>query len=360
MIKSQDILSLIFSGEINPYEILGISKTNENLSEKEIRNYYKKRALVLHPDKTKGKTEIEFKILHICYKYLVSQLEQVSQNKKKYASVLRNKTELYNKNAGAAAFASSRESDDQLKEYYASYGASVNSNWDDASVRKKYLIDDTQGGVDEYLKSSEGKKKYTSYSSALKDSEIKNLIGKFNIDKFNAIFERMKGIQEGEMSLMKYDAKKLVPVHIQGDTTVTEIAKVDDVILVHKTKASKAKYQGMSSCSDVSKFRLTPDIVKGVSKKEIKAQKEQRVNPKKMSNSEIKKRISESRELNISKDDIETEDQFYARLGHEYAQHEQESSEFISKNLHIFPKALQNKIRKELIGKQMLYLDYNN
>ncbi len=354
MIKSQDILSLINSGEINPYEILGILKT-QDLNEKELRNCYKKRALVLHPDKTKGKTEIEFKILHICYKYLSSQLSQLEKNKQNYSTALRNKTEVRHKKGGNLK--ATRENDDQLKEYYASYDASINSNWDDADFRKKYLIDDTQGGVDEYLKSSKSKKKYNNYSSALKDNEIKNLIGKFNIDKFNAIFEKMKGLQEGEMSLIKYDAKKLVPIHIQGDTTVTEIAKVDDVILVHKTKASKDKYQGMSSCSDVSKFTLTPDIVKGLSKKEIKAQKEQRVNPKKLSNSEIKQRIRESRELNISKDDLETEDQFYARLGESYAQHEQESSEFISKNLHIFPKALQNKIRNQIMGNSMLYLD---
>jgi hypothetical protein len=58
--------------DIDAYEFLGVSDFCQDKNE--IRTAYKEKSLLLHPDKTMGKTEVEFKILHKCYKFAMRNI----------------------------------------------------------------------------------------------------------------------------------------------------------------------------------------------------------------------------------------------------------------------------------------------
>lgn len=53
--------------DIDPYKVVGVKR---KCTKKELKDLYIKKALVLHPDKTNGKTEVQFKLLNECYNYI--------------------------------------------------------------------------------------------------------------------------------------------------------------------------------------------------------------------------------------------------------------------------------------------------
>lgn len=57
---------------LDPYDVLGVSKED---SLKKIKKYYLKKALILHPDKTGGKTKKEFQILKEAYNSILNDFE---------------------------------------------------------------------------------------------------------------------------------------------------------------------------------------------------------------------------------------------------------------------------------------------
>lgn len=57
---------LLLKYDINPYDFLEIT---EEADIKAIKLAYKKKAKILHPDKSGGKTEMKFKLLNLCYKF---------------------------------------------------------------------------------------------------------------------------------------------------------------------------------------------------------------------------------------------------------------------------------------------------
>jgi curved DNA-binding protein CbpA len=66
--------------DINPYQFLGVSETC-NLQQ--LKDAFIRKASVIHPSKTNGKTEIEFKILSECYNFLKSNLQPKATSKAK-------------------------------------------------------------------------------------------------------------------------------------------------------------------------------------------------------------------------------------------------------------------------------------
>jgi curved DNA-binding protein CbpA len=70
--------------KVNPYDILGV---NENDTMEKIEKEYKKRALLLHPDKSKLKKELSnrmFKVLNKCFEYIkqkkINKLNELENN----------------------------------------------------------------------------------------------------------------------------------------------------------------------------------------------------------------------------------------------------------------------------------------
>lgn len=57
---------------IDPFEIVGVSR---KCDKKSLKKEYLKRAMMLHPDKNQGKTEVEFKLLVESYNYIKNCLE---------------------------------------------------------------------------------------------------------------------------------------------------------------------------------------------------------------------------------------------------------------------------------------------
>jgi len=360
--KSSNILDCIESGDINPLEVLGIDKSSslENLTESIIKKKYKTKALIIHPDKTNGTTELEFKILHTCYKYLIYTISEANNDYNDYFNALKNKTTLPKRNNTS----SKRETDAELKKYY-DKDINIYSDWNtNTKLRQQYFVDDTQASEEEYLSNVSSKKKYNNYSQIASDSDfkIKNIVfknGKFNIDKFNAVFDKLK--QQNEKQIIKYSVDELLPVHIIGDNTVTEIAKIDDHAFLHNTKKSKEMYNSIKKLND-GELKLDPSILKKVSKKDIDLQKKIRLDSKKVSSKEVAF-FSKTRQdtSNINRESMESEDSFLNRQAKKYVQHKKESEQFIKKNIRVFPKSIQNNITSYLTdsSSQLNFIEYD-
>lgn len=347
MLKTDNILNLIESGEIDPYEILELDQPAD---EKAIRKAYKKKALYVHPDKNGGKKSLEFIILHVSYKYLIN----TNSSESSYFNILKHKKDYNN------TFSESRrESDAQFRDILAGYDASLESNWEDPNVRKQFFADDTQISLDEDLKTQKGKKKYTSYSEVLDDPDvkIKNLIfknGKFNIDKFNAVFDKLKQVNEESRGLVKYKKiRDLDALSTESSGLGSSVAvfkyNTEDGIAIHNQSKTKRENQDILNLDRVNdySFKLTPDLVKSVKKKDVTEKRKQRLDKSVVGKKELQQKNEELSE-DYSKLPHETEDQFLRRRAKEFEKTEVESRNYIENNIRIFPKALQNVIKQGL------------
>lgn len=159
--------------DIDPYEVLDLYNL-KNVDLKGLKKAYMKKARLIHPDKTKGSTEIEFKILQECYEYLKEEFDNtpVTTSQKDFQD-LRN---LHNEDPN---FEVDRPS--------SSRGGGV-----DHSVftkkRSDYMIDNLN--FDDFerkvtLKSKEQRKDEEEIFKAFKGK-------KFDLDKFNSLFELKK------------------------------------------------------------------------------------------------------------------------------------------------------------------------
>ena len=171
---------------IKPYKILGISKTATKL---EIKKAYKKLAKQLHPDKTNGDSDSEFKLLNACYIYV---LEMLVSNQTKTPDEL--KTEYKN-----------NESMEYTRDF-------KTTNFDDPETRRRLF---SNGSLDfEKVSRDKGPINY----GDVEKPNHKNIFNNknFDIDNFNAAFElhKKKDIYTGEIESI--DAiSSLSPLHIE-------------------------------------------------------------------------------------------------------------------------------------------------
>lgn len=163
---------------LNAYDILGI----DSLSDMEtIKKAYKKKAIIIHPDKTNGKTEADFKLLVIAYRYakencMFSEVSCQNELRSKHRDEIigedRHDKNIYNTN-----FQDDKErqvlfADDQI-------------NFEDFEEKMKRI----QNLPTSYTAE-------TFYKKDILDKMKTN--GKFNSDKFNAFFLKLK--KEGKTS----------------------------------------------------------------------------------------------------------------------------------------------------------------
>lgn len=158
--------SVLEKYNINPYKYLGIDE--EEIDKQVIKNAYKAKCKVLHPDKTNGKTELEFKLLVVSYKAII---------------------------AGLPEGVRTSVTDDRDTEYtYAKKFSEI--NLDDPNTRKEYFADDDidyeniQKEIERMEKMSTSYSSINVYKKELMDTFKKN--GKFDLDKFNALFVKLK------------------------------------------------------------------------------------------------------------------------------------------------------------------------
>lgn len=344
--KSLDILNLIQNNDINPYDILNITKSNSTYDI--IRKAYKKKALILHPDKTQGKTEYEFKILHVCYKYLITKLEkQLNEDKKKeyYFDILKNKKSFVNVNK--------RESNDQLKAAtIENKDISINSNWMDKNFRNYVLIEDDQQDEEEFFAEQKKYKKYNSYQEVLKDNKIDNFLfkknGKFCIKRFNALFELLKEQQDSSQMII-YDSKNIQPLNINGNNlSLGSIKCLEGIMTINDNKKTK-KNLVIDNCYEykqVSNIAQLKDLSKKLTKKKLK-EIENKTKINKLSNSEVKKNINEynKQHSNNMKNIItETEDELLYKKANEFVKYDNDTLNFTENNFNKLPLSIQNTI----------------
>lgn len=172
-------MDLLEKYNINPYDILEIDSLSDMNT---IKKAYKRKALLLHPDKTNGKTEGQFKLLVLSYKYA---------KKNCITSPVSSQMELL--------------SSDRTVENEITHNPDMNiynTNFEDKNERGKLFSDD-QIDFDQFEKYMERIQNLpTSYvaenfykKDILKTMKTK---GKFDIDKFNAFFLKLK--KEGKTS----------------------------------------------------------------------------------------------------------------------------------------------------------------
>jgi hypothetical protein len=175
--------------KINPYDILGIHQLSDIDT---IKKAYKKKALVLHPDKTNGRTEAEFKILVLSYKYA---------KKNCIVSPVSSDTELRKAEREEVSY------NNEMNIY--------NTNFEDPKERSK-LFSDNQIDFETFEKNMKRIQNLpTSYTaeSFYKEDILKKMKtnGKFDLDKFNAFFLKLK--KEGKTSTDLVKVEKVQAVN---------------------------------------------------------------------------------------------------------------------------------------------------
>ena len=342
-LSSNDIVDLIKKNKIDPYKILNIQTDTNDLDI--IKKAYKKKAVILHPDKTNGKTETEFVILSICYKYIIYKNSKKNELIQKYYNQYKNKENL-NKSD------SIRETNDQMKQYYTESNSPnpESDEWLNGNMRKNYFVDDTVISLDEYEKN---RKKDKIFMDKYKSSDLlKNKLidkkGNFNMKKFNEIFDAIKN--ENTRDLVVRDIKDLEPVHSDNiDMAYIYHSRELETVIANPSKSKKIgnmqEFKQLSINLDENKID------------EIMKRKTKDVKIKPMNKKEIKEKISKLKKLDIKKEDMETEDQLFYRKAEKDVKYHDEAEEFIERNMFIFPKQIQNKIRAKINYNQQKFLE---
>lgn len=189
---------------IDPYEYLGVSVTD---SREEVKNQYKKKAKILHPDKTGGKTEAEFKLLYISYKYII-------------------------KNCVDAPVATHEELKNSAREEEIAYDRTYyNTNFDDTQTRKELFVDDDLDLEEFQNHMSRVRGLSTTYSA---DNFYKKEVldtmktkGKFDLDKFNAFFKKLQ--KDGKIENQLVVKQKVVPCNLSDQ--YVNVNTFDDMMI---------------------------------------------------------------------------------------------------------------------------------
>lgn len=343
-LSSNDVINLIKTNKIDPYKILNLAN---NITDKNIiKNAYKKRALVLHPDKTNGKTETEFVILSICYKYIIYKNNKQNELLQKYYNQYKNDEEFKVAN-------SSRETDSQLKGYYKNELCPdpTSDEWLNKNTRKNYFIDDTVISLDEYETLRKKDKIFMDkfkFNKSLKNKLIDKK-GNFNMKKFNEIFEAIKN--ENTKDLVIRDIKDLEALYTDNiDMAYIYHSNELETVIANPAK-SKKLLGNMHEFKQIS-ADLDEDKINAIINKKTKSTK---IKP--ISKNEIKEKISKLKKLDINKENLETEEQLLYRKAEKDVKYHNEAEEFIEKNMFIFPKQIQNKIRAKINYNQQKFLE---
>lgn len=222
---------------IDPYKVLN-SKRDDTL--KSIKKKYHKLALKMHPDKkSKGASDLEFKILKECYLYVKDDLDIIIGDSTGCSSL----QELKEQRNTPVIYEESRNF--------------FTTNFEDPETRKKlFAVDDVPFSVKREVSVE------TSYSN-LENIIPENMFGKkkFNLKFFNEVFEARKNLNK---EVVTFKEPEYMPC--QSSLNCGGIAKYDGVIM----EASKP-YDG-----NLSSFKLKeqgPDFSIPQLKKLVKTMK---------------------------------------------------------------------------------------
>jgi hypothetical protein len=257
--------------KINPYDYLGI---DENADMKTIKKAYKYKAKIYHPDKNGGKTDVEFKILVLCYKH--AKQNCVSE------VVVRDFNEL-------------KEQSKVPQEVY--YEKSFyETDFNDPETRKEIFADDDidfESFEKEMKRIQSGKTSYSAenfYNKNIIDSMKTN--GKFDRDKFNAYFLKLK--KEGkiqDLQLVKVDEVKAY----NDDSKYMKVNVYDNMIINTDGGRKEGNYIEFRRTKKISNKDME-EIINTDTKVIDKLIKENKKNTGKMSRKKIKELVQKAGE----------------------------------------------------------------
>lgn len=267
-------MDLLNKLKINPYNFLDI---DPNSTKEVIKKAYKKKAKVLHPDKTNGKSEAEFKILYLCYKYCISNCIVVTTSDFKDLKEAERTEELsYSRNFYRTDF----ENKDIRHEIY----ADDDINFEDFEKHMKRV----QGMSTTYSPEN-------FYKKEIVESIKTN--GKFDKDKFNAFFLKL---QKDKKIYNQLEKKANLKAFNEDDKYMSVNIYEDMTVTLDKTK-HKGNYKKLMKQEELSQTDI--DSVLNTDIKTInKLIKEHKKETGKISRKKIKELISKKSE-NVQVDD---------------------------------------------------------
>jgi hypothetical protein len=197
---------------IDPYEYLGIESCS---SSGEIKKAYKKKAKLLHPDKTQGRTEAEFKILVICYKYTIKHCVDI------------------------ADISSFKELKETPREVINPRENFYDIDFENTETRNRLFVDDDINLEDfkKELEKRQGRSTTYSVENYYKKEVLDTMKtnGKFDHLKFNAFFNKLKSDGKIPNQLVKREEvkpsnanKEYVNVNVFEDMMIDSVDKRND------------------------------------------------------------------------------------------------------------------------------------
>jgi len=306
-------MNILEKYNIDPYEYLGVQRheTSEN-----VKKLYKQKARLLHPDKTGGKTEVEFKILYLSYKHVIANCVQTK----------------------TSTFTELKEQVKNEEEPVYSDRNIYNTNFDDQSTRDELFADDTLNleQFEKEMKRVQGlPTSYTAenfYKQEVLDTMKTN--GKFDREKFNAFFLKLKKTGKIENQLIR--KVKVLP-HNQSKEYVKINSYDGNIINSIDKKKLELKNQTISN-DDITKLaNIELDAINNLIK-------ENRKNTGKMSRKRIKEleekmKIAPKIEQNLTFDEMQEKILLDKQKQYEIEQKNQR--EYVMKNKRIFMNSIQ-------------------
>lgn len=261
---------------VNPYEFLNIDPSSDK---DDIKKAYKKKAKILHPDKTNGTTEAEFKILVLCYKYANNNCIIVP----------------------TSTFEEIKNVDRTEEQGYAR--SFYRTNFEDQNTRDEIYADDdiNFNDFESHMKRVQGMSTSYSPESFYKKDVLDKLKsnGKFDKDKFNAYFLKLRKDNKIENQLMK---KEDLKAFNEDDKYMSVNIHEDMVINLDNTK-HKGNYRDLMKQNELSQTDI--DSVMQTDLKTInKLIKEHKKDTGKISRKRLKELASKK------SDDIEVSSEF--------------------------------------------------
>lgn len=195
---------------INPYELLGVDVSSNSI---QVKKAYKSKAKILHPDKTGGKTEAEFKLLVLSYKHVLKNCVDTP----------------------VASFQEMKEAPREEKHYHKNF---YDINFEDTDTRNQIFVDDDINleEFEKQMKKSQGGSTTYSAENYYKKEVLETMKtnGKFDKTKFNAFFNKLQKdgkipnqLVKKEKVLASNASKEYVNVNTYDDMMVNSIDKVN-------------------------------------------------------------------------------------------------------------------------------------
>jgi curved DNA-binding protein CbpA len=263
--------SILEKYKINPYEYLGV---DEFADMDTIRQAYKKKAKLYHPDKNGGKTDVEFKLLVLCYKHAKEHYinTPVSDFSKLKEEATRHET---------------LQEIPHARTFH-------QTNFEDPQTRKELFVDDDIDfeAFEKEVKNLEGRSTVYVAENYYNEKVISKMKtnGKFDIEKFNAFFLKLK--KDGK--IVDNQLVKVEEIRPYEDGSKYVRVNAYDGMMINSKPDVKGNYKEFRHSKKITDDDVS-EFVETDQKSLSKLIKENKKNTGKMSRKKIKEKISENR-----------------------------------------------------------------